>query len=215
MEFQDELNYKNAHDLKYLTNVRNMRNINRIFIVLVILVVYSETFAQTFRLRGGLNSSTMIVKDKTLNIDNRMHRTGHFGGALEIPIKDWFSLEAGVQYIQKGMNYNYNGQDFNIRLDYLDIPLSAKGTYAIDMFNLYGILGLYLDFELQSDQQLKKFDYGLNIGGGIEYYRFQLGCTYGLGLRNIAYYNANETSIKNKVLGISLGFRFGKIKKTL
>lgn len=192
-----------------------MKNINKILIVLLILVMYPETYGQTFRLKSGVNLSTMMVDDKTINIDNKILIGGYFGGALEVSLKDWFSLEAGVQYSTKGMNYNHNGQDFNLFLEYLDIPVSAKGTYAIDFLNLYGILGLYLAFEFQYYGQLKPIDYGLNIGGGIEYHRFQLGCTYGLGLRNIAYYNADETTIKNRVLGIALGYRFGKIKKAL
>ncbi|MGF1638120.1 MAG: porin family protein [Cyclobacteriaceae bacterium] len=61
----------------------------------------------------------------------------------------------------------------------------------------------------------KRLDYGLVFGAGVEIKAFQIGVNYGLGLANLHYKqeiespNQVNTSMKNRVLGISLGYRFG------
>ena len=68
------------------------------------------------------------------------------------------------------------------------------------------------DVEWGSDEEnddLKRLDFGLTMGAGVEISSIQIGLTYGLGLANISSYNDNGNKINNRVLGISVGYKFG------
>jgi len=67
------------------------------------------------------------------------------------------------------------------------------------------------DVRWGSDEEadLKKMDFGLTVGAGIELNSLQMGLTYSLGLANISPYSENGYKISNRVLGISIGYKFG------
>jgi hypothetical protein len=54
---------------------------------------------------------------------------------------------------------------------------------------------------------LNKLDFGLTAGVGVSIYSFQIGLSYGFGLSNISSYS--DVIIRNRVLGISVGYVFG------
>jgi hypothetical protein len=192
----------------------------------------SATFAQTLVVKSGLNFASMRLKNEPIEIQQKpLAGLMLLGVSIEVPLSDFFSLDLGINTLSmKGLN---NTSDIwatfsdtlypYYSLWYTDFPLSAKINHRIGAFNFYGLLGPYLSLGLNTGSlvewgsnserdQLNRLDYGLNIGGGIEFYRFQLDCTYGIGLRNIASYNGNGgVSIKNRVLALTLGFRFENI----
>ncbi|MEO6903144.1 MAG: porin family protein [Bacteroidia bacterium] len=65
-----------------------------------------------------------------------------------------------------------------------------------------------------NESDLKRLDYGVTAGAGIEFGIIQISASYGLGLANIApkYLSDLGFSMKNNVIGISLAFRFGANK---
>ncbi len=135
---------------------------------------------------------------------------------------------------------SYGGETYEyiekINLLYLDIPLTAKATYDIGGIKIYGTFGPYIgmglsgktksestvngdtetedyDIKFGSDEDkddLKRLDYGLTAGAGIELKSIQIGITCNLGLANISSYTGGGNKINNRVLGISAGYKFGK-----
>jgi hypothetical protein len=131
------------------------------------------------------------------------------------------------------------GETFEIEgklnLLYVDIPLTGKVSFDIGGPKIYGAFGPYVglglsgkakskitvggeteeeeeDINWGSDEQeddLKRLDYGLMVGAGVEINALQIGVSYGLGLANISANNDNGNKANNRVIGISLGFRFG------
>jgi len=123
----------------------------------------------------------------------------------------------------------------NLTLYYIDIPLNAKATFDVGGVKIYGAFGPYLgiglsgkgktetnymgqtesdnhDVKWGSDAEnddLKRFDFGLTFGAGAEIKSFLFGISYGLGLVNISSYTDGGTKACNRVLGISVGYKFG------
>jgi hypothetical protein len=122
-----------------------------------------------------------------------------------------------------------------IGLLYIDIPLPAKATYEVGNYQVYGLFGPYVgmglsgknksestilgattndDQDIQwgegNDQDLKRLDIGLIFGAGVERSAYQLGISYALGLANIAAFNTDTFQVKNRVLAITVGYKFGK-----
>lgn len=59
---------------------------------------------------------------------------------------------------------------------------------------------------------IKRFDFGVNMGASLEIKSISIGIQYGLGLASLTgppsnFYCAKQ---KNRVIGISLGFKFGR-----
>jgi hypothetical protein len=124
-------------------------------------------------------------------------------------------------------------QKFNLL--YLDIPLAAKARFDVGGVKIYSVFGPYVgmglsgkdklkvtrngvteeeeerDIEWGSDDEsdLKRLDFGLTMGAGVEINSIQIGLTYNLGLANIVPFQEFGEKIKNRVLGISVGYKFG------
>jgi outer membrane protein W len=95
---------------------------------------------------------------------------------------------------------------------YVGIGLSGKmkGEVSIDGETT----SQEIDIEWGSDiasSDLKRMDFGLIIGAGVELNSIQIGLNYSLGLANIS--PQTNVKIRNRVLGISVGYRFGKKRK--
>lgn len=131
-----------------------------------------------------------------------------------------------------GKTYKYE-EKFNLL--YLDVPLTAKATFDLGGAKIYGVFGPYVGMGLsgkgkyeetfgsetesgeedvkwgsdEDESDLKRLDFGLTMGAGVELNSIQIGLTYGLGLANISPYTDGGTKIKNRVLGLSVGYKFG------
>ena len=110
----------------------------------------------------------------------------------------------------------------------IDIPLTGKASYDIGSFKIYGAFGPYIgvalsgkyktsdspDYTLKwgssSEDDLKRVDFGLVFGAGVEINAIQIGIAYNLGLMNISATTDGGSKINNRVLGISAGYWFGK-----
>jgi hypothetical protein len=56
---------------------------------------------------------------------------------------------------------------------------------------------------------MKGFDFGLNVGAGVEINRFLVSVHYELGLANLAPVTTDNTEVKTRVIGISLAYLLG------
>lgn len=124
-----------------------------------------------------------------------------------------------------------------VTLYYLDIPLNAKGSFEITGGKkLFYALGPYIGIGLygndyvketydglteksrsdikwgtdEDEDDLKRLDYGLSFGTGVELKAISLGVSYSLGLANISPYTEYGFKMTNRVLAFSLGYKFGK-----
>lgn len=122
-------------------------------------------------------------------------------------------------------------------LYYLDVPLSLKAlSNDLGGFKVFGLAGPYVGFGLSGKNKasgdasgvsvsatediewgndeikddLKRFEMGLSFGGGVEINSITVGISYDLGLSNISAYQDYGTTTKNRVLKLSVGYRFGK-----
>ena len=118
-----------------------------------------------------------------------------------------------------------------INLYYLDIPLNLKLSTDAGSAKIFGTFGPYIgmglsgkskftysgngdseteeeDIEWGKDKDLLRLDWGLGAGAGIEFGKLQLGVSYALGLANIAAESEDDSGAKNRVLSISVGYKF-------
>jgi len=210
----------------------------KLLIVVVVFSMATDSFAQTFGVKAGLNLSNMIVKDntETYSGDFKMKPGFNLGGTVEFPINEIFSFETGLILSTKGYKATY--EDFGgetketYNLYYFDIPLTGKATYDVGSFKIFGVFGPYIGIGLSGkgksetdgvsdpthvvkwgtdsdNDELKRLDMGLTFGAGVEISSVQIRLNYDLGIKNISSDTGDGYKITNRVLGISLGYKFG------
>ncbi len=197
---------------------------------------YAQTYGVKAGL--NLSNMLMKDDDETYSDDFKMVPGFHVGPTAEFPLTDAISFETGLLLSTKGFKINEEegGAEFktNINLLYLDLPLTAKATYDLNGTKIFGTFGPYIGMGLtgkykyemsyegesesdsesvewgsDEDSDFKRLDYGLTIGAGVEVKSFIVGVSYGLGLANIAAETEGDYKVNNRVLGISVGYKFG------
>lgn len=215
-----------------------MKNLLKLFVVVALSIIVTETSAQKFGAKAGLNLSTLVVKDNsdTYSDNFKMKPGFHLGATAEFPINETFAFETGLLLSTKGTkeDYSESGYDYSsvVNLYYVDIPLTAKAYYKIGSVNIFGLLGPYIGIGLSGktkyqetgsddytetvnwgndseNDDLKRLDFGLTFGAGVVISSFKVGLSYNLGLKNISADTGDGFKINNRILGISLGYKFG------
>lgn len=223
-----------------------MKNLLKLLIVVIGFTMTTESYAQTFGVKAGLNLSNMLVEDDddTYSDDFKVNPGFHVGATAEFPITELFSFETGLLLSTKGFKVSeeetFMGEtvkyESKLNLIYLDIPLTAKASFDLGGARIYGVFGPYIGmglsgkskFEItamgetetdeedikwgsdEDEDEFKRLDLGLTMGAGVEISSIQIGLSYGLGLANISTYTDGGSKISNRVLGISVGYKFGR-----
>jgi hypothetical protein len=141
-----------------------------------------------------------------------------------------FKYDLSEEYLGETME-----SKMKMSLYYLDIPLNLKASFGSDDTKFFVTFGPYLGMglsgktksevtfmgETESDEadikwgtdeendDLKRLDFGIAVGAGVQFGAITAGAGYQLGLANASPYTDNGSSIKNKVISVSVGYMFG------
>jgi len=206
-----------------------MRNRILLHTALFLTVISSGLAAQTtsplrFGFQAGLNFATWGGDDAD-GIDSRLGLIA--GGFAEIGLGQYFSIRPEVSYSQQGWEADVLGAKFELKQDYIQIPVLLKaGASLAAEPKLRPVLftGPVVSFEVRCEAKvsgggvptqeedcpkdfLKGTDFGLLFGGGLEYGRLALTGRYLLGLTSLDD-TGSDTDIKNRVVTVLAGFRF-------
>lgn len=216
-----------------------MKNITQGLLILSVCVLSSQAYSQITALRAGFNLSTLSFSDEfdASFYDYKSTPGFHIGTTFDIPLGEMFAIETGVLLTTKGTQYSTEF-DFGFvsiqnsaKLNILnaEIPVSFKTIFGInDNLDVYASAGGYLGVsiigieryettvngETEKDEEevffeedgFQRLDYGLTFGAGVELKGFIIGASYDLGLANIV---DSEEPVRNRVLKIGIGYRFG------
>lgn len=212
-----------------------MKKIFTLCLTVFLLGAVTETYAQTFGIKAGVNLANQTAKDDDDSYDDDYKSKIGFnvGVTLDIPISDVVSFETGLIASSKGSKVEGTGFEAKTNLLYVDIPLTAKFSFEINRDSKFYIAaGPYVGIGLsgkstskvdgldeqeedikwgsdEAEDDLKRLDYGAQINIGAEFSGFQIGAGYGLGLANIAPSDANGFKATNRVISVTVGYRFG------
>lgn len=191
-------------------------------LLLSLLVGGSTLFAQGLGLRAGVNFQN-LTGDGALD-EAKMAPRFNIGLDYEIAVAPDFYFAPGLLFATKGSKYEILGEDIQIGLNYLEVPLNLVYKPVLGDGNLIVAFGPYVgyglggkaksdggdvDIEMGSDEEeddFKALDMGANLSFG---YMFGAGLSLQfntqLGLVNISH---GDDAVKNTGFGLSLGYRF-------
>jgi len=200
----------------------------------------NNTFAQIkFGPKIGTNWSEL--PNHTGYITSNQQVFGYqFGVVAEIRLIDQLIFGSGILISTQNSKYflgkksaanNTGIPNFQFSSLNAYIPLNLIYQFDVSNFKLLVIAGPQLGYGLRGkwkgsngtssdvhygngpSNDLKPFDFGLNIGGGIELGRIQLSSQYYKGLTTLSPLTPPNNEQKFKVISISIAYLFGKDKR--
>jgi hypothetical protein len=209
-----------------------MKTLMKLLIVIIALTTTLESFAQIkFGVKGGLNFAKVLDKtnNRTYSDDYKSKIGFHLGATAEYSISEKFAIESGLLFSTKGFKME-NSVPASISLNYLEVPINAIYKIELSSAKILIIAGPYLGYalsgkikasepilgdnedskeqKLEIGTDIKALDFGLNVGTGVEIKDITASLQYGYGLANLSFHSEIETKFKNRVLGISIGYKF-------
>jgi hypothetical protein len=179
-----------------------MKKFKILMFSIFIMISVSESFAQTFAIKTGVNLSKMLLKDEfeTVSKDYKLTPRFQLGVTVEFPITKLYSFESGLFFSSKGYKHSSNSlimqNDINFDLyenqilNYIEIPLTAKVNTLIGRLPIYGTFGPYIGIGLNgklsidefSDNKTERKVYTDTMGPDRTWKRFDYGLQAGAGI---------------------------------
>ena len=168
-------------------------------------------------LKGGVNLASWSNNNNSIGYENRVgFNAGLFA---QVNVSPNFAVQPEVVYSSQGTKYTFDGQDHNLQMNYVNIPvmLQAKvggGLYAQagpQLGILTSVKDKVEDIETGffSKEDFKSTDVSLGFGLGYSgASALGIDARYNLGLTNINEVGTNK--IKNNVLQIGLTYKLGR-----
>jgi hypothetical protein len=199
-----------------------MKNYLKSVLVLFLIVALSDLNAQVRAGRViGLNLSTMTMKSRDIQFDTQILAGIRFGGIFEIPLAGNLSLQPAILFSAKGSVYKIDSTELFTSPIFLEAPVTAAYSFGSKSVKVSILAGLYfacgiggnkmdpggalrsIRFGPEEDNDMKRFDMGLNLGAIINIKGLLISVEYGLGLTNLSTSLSGDSEMKNKVIGIS------------
>ena len=205
----------------------------KLFYLIALLLFVQISNAQRFGIKGGVNFANIDFSGGGLTISGESLTGFHIGPVAEINLADNLYFNTGLLYSLKGtkldLEFEGEGVKATDKIHYLEIPLNAAYKFPInDAANIFVQAGPYLAYGLsgkekaeadgveeegdlfEGDDAMKRFDWGLGFGGGVEFGSIVASINYQLGLANLS--DESSAEAKMKVFQISLAYMFGDAK---
>ena len=143
-------------------------------------------------LMGGFTSSSTSIK----NMDSKSVSLYHIGVTAEIPILGGFAIQPALLYQVKGMSADkFNSSSFSeslgsfeTKVGYLEVPVQVQWGLDLLAFRPYVFAEPFVGFRVGQNTKgevagklkddLKKVEYGLGLGAGVDVWRLQLSVKY-------------------------------------
>lgn len=200
----------------------------KIFVLICLLAVAGVTYEAQAQaqfalgLKGGVNIAKFDISQGTSNIDNR---TGYHGGAFALIKFAKFGIQPELIFSKQGSDFKVSNDSFEANFDYINIPIILK-LYLVAGLNIQAgpQFGFLTTSEIKStisgittkkdvkDQLNKKSDTSIAVGAGWDLpFGLTLDARYNIGLSDFKL--SGGPDLKNKVIQISLGYKFIKLGK--
>ena len=165
-----------------------MRRFKTIVLLCAMMLFGSlQANAQKFGVLGGATFSSMS------GIENSSSAGWNAGATVQFKLPLGFSIQPSLIYNAKASNMGLLIGNAGFNVGYLELPVSLQWGPDLLVFRPFADVSPYIGYALNSKfsfetplsgaleldaDDIRKFEYGLAIGGGIEVWRLQIACRY-------------------------------------
>ena len=185
--------------------------------------------AQHFIIKGGYNYSNVSLDKSVTVADIKAGRSGwQFGAAYQTAVASGFSFQPELIYKVKGLRLD---DVKNMNLGYLELPLNVQWGPDLWVARPYIFAGPYVGVKVsnqfrgngwtETDMEtvkdgLKKTEWGIGLGLGIDIWKFQVSGKYNWNFGAISDINSTDAAIGKfqnlsgtpRTFEISVGLKF-------
>lgn len=152
-------------------------------------------------------------------------RIGLVGGVFAtLPLLAGLELQPEGLFTSKGTRVDFDGVKASLVADYVEVPVLARfSRRGTGTFNYYIAGGPAVAFllrarsrtefagateEIDISDQVKRADFGVAMGGGVEIGSIVIDGRYTLGLQDIDKDKSDAVKTTNRAASLTVGFRF-------
>ena len=175
-----------------------------------------------FGLMGGVTSSATKIKD----VDSKSVSLYHIGLTAQFPVGGGFAIQPAILYQVKGasaddmgdLSLKDAGKSFETKVGYLEVPVQIQWGPDLMFFRPYAFAEPFVGYRISSSNkdnakelkdELKKVEYGLGLGVGIDVWKLQLSAKYFWNFGKI--YETGDTGVKTIKDAVNNGNNFNGI----
>jgi hypothetical protein len=190
----------------------------KLVLLFVAAVASISSFAQlSIGAKAGLNLANVYGDDAE---DMDLRPALHIGGYLNYAVSDAISIQPELLYSSMGAKFNEEifGSDLKVTMKFNYISVPVMFIYSFGAINVQagpqvsflasGKAKVEYDGESEEEDikdQMKGVDFGVNLGLGADFGKFNASARYLLGLSSID--KDGEADTKNTAIQISIGYR--------
>ncbi|MCL6102718.1 MAG: PorT family protein [Bacteroidetes bacterium] len=199
-----------------------MRKFTTLLIFAFMLTLVTESYSQTFGIKGGLNLANLTVSGDGISASVKSIIGIHVGPVAYFRLQENLSFNTGLLFSIKGAKVE-GTEGLTETLNYLVVPLNLAYKFPINESVKFFIqAGPYVGYAISGKDKysdvtenvkfgekggLKRGDFGLGFGAGLGFGSIITSLNYELGLSNMI--DDSNYKSKNKVLQLSVAYMFG------
>lgn len=170
-----------------------------------------------FGIRLGGNITKQTYDDGNLAEDPESKFGADVAIMYTLPIGDGFlAIQPELHWMQKGSTFNdLSGDNAVTTMNYLELPLLLRVNFggSLKLFAFGGpsagyLLGVNSDEPQITKEDFEDIEFGLHVGAGIGFGRFEVDVRYMAGLSDVSAADGNINDIKNSAFGAGLAYKF-------
>jgi opacity protein-like surface antigen len=201
-------------DFKIL--IIKFRIMKKIIFILLILAVSLETKAQfklgikggwdfqNFDIGGSVGSQ--LKKDKSTSWNLGLAAQMHLAGNLYLQPEVLYSTQNNT--ISGYSINNLQGVKKKHKVSYFQVPANLLYKFDLSGVSPFVSCGAYFGYAVNrndvSKNDIKKTDWGVRVGGGVEFLGFQVSANYNWALKDIS--EVSDIKWKNNKFNVSVAF---------
>lgn len=175
-----------------------------IFVFVLALLIPSKALAQiNYGIKGGINFTSFSYFQIGEISEAVNSYTGFNAGAVvKFKLPYGFAIQPELNYVSKGARFS-GGAKVHLRTDYIELPVNIQIGLDLIMLRPYIAVTPYIGYAVSKDvsienqsfnetfgwNQYNRFEYGIGIGGGVEFWRFQVSARYNWNIGNFTHFN--------------------------
>lgn len=175
-----------------------------IFALLIAFFVPNGAKGQiSYGVKGGMNFTSFSYFEVGEISEAVNSYTGYNAGvAVKFKLPYGFAIQPELLYVSKGARFSGDAK-VHLQTDYIELPVNIQIGLDLIMLRPYLALTPYIGYAVRKDvsigsesykdvfgwNQYNRFEYGVGIGGGIEFWRFQISARYNWNIGNFTNFS--------------------------
>ena len=169
-----------------------------------------------FGIKGGLNFENFDISGSIGNALKKENvASWDLGIVAQFPLVGSFHLQPEVLYLSQNAkikNYSdgivLNPQSGTSKISYFQVPINLLCKIDLIALKVFASGGVYLGYAVSrneySTNMLNKTDWGLSLGAGVEFMKFQVSAKYNWALQNVS--DISNITWKSNRFNVSVAF---------